>query len=302
MASASFAAKLDEALIAAPWSLDRIVAILAEQDLHISQATLSHWRSGRSVPKRRNSFPIIAALEDLLGLPPHSLRSLIRSNTETPTNYLAPVSGKEPDPIDSDFAFLFNESDNATDWSNDIQRELLEKETVISADFLTQTHTFVILARIPKVKNPCLHVSIGLTETSVMPEVGYIDLYNIKGATIGERKLYANGRTTVTRLDLPPSCHPGQLHRVSYTYSYKYTEPLKKTSSQAFAWPLHFYINRVEFEGKVPEKIEWVDETVREEESATYSSISTRPVYPFDNTVQVCIEKPQATRGHFRWE
>lgn len=306
MSPASFAATLDAALISAPWSLDRIVEMLTDQGLRVSQATLSHWRTGRSMPKRHNSLRIVAALEDILDLAPHSLSSLLynnntKENIEEKLVFLAPTAGKEPDTIDSGFVSFFDESDNATDWHNEIQREFLEEEVVISADFLSQTHTFVILARVPQTKNPCLHVSIGLDDTSVMPETGYIDVYNVKGATIGERKLYTDGHTTVTRLDLPTSCYPGQLHRISYTYSDQSTVPFHSTSIQGFAWPFHFYVRRIEFEGKVPEKIEWVEETTHEKHDKTYTSISTRTVMPIGNTVQICIEKPTSNRGYFRW-
>ncbi|MBR6459799.1 MAG: helix-turn-helix transcriptional regulator [Actinomycetaceae bacterium] len=302
MAATSFASRLNEAFINAPWSLDRIVEMLAEQDLHISQATLSHWRTGRSVPKRHNSLRIVAALEEILGLTPQSLISLLRSYTEIHADNLAPSSETKPHHIDSSFNILFEDSDREMDWSNEIQRELLEGETIISSDFLTQTHTVVILARVPQKANPCLHVRIGLDETDVIPETGYVELFDIKGATIGERKLYNNGRTTVTRLDLPDSCYPGQLHRISYTYSYQSTIPFTEGLLQIFAWPLRFYVNRVEFEGKVPKHIEWVEETIREEDHKTYTSIATRPVVPIGNTIQICIENPASSRGQFRWE
>lgn len=302
MASASFASRLDEAFINAPWSLERIVEMLAEQDLHVSQATLSHWRTGRSVPKRRNSLRVIAALEEILGLTPQSLSSLLHGYTETNADNLAPTSGTKPHYIDSGFATLFDESDREVNWANEIQRELLEEETIISADFLTQTHTFLSLVRVPQVKNPCLRVSIGLDETDVIPETGYVDVYNVKGATVGGRKLFADGRTTVTRLDLPASCCPGQLHRISFSYSYQSLVPFTESLVQGFAWPLRFYICRVEFEGKVPENIEWVEETIREEGDKTYTSIAARPAFPIGNTVQMCIENPTASRGYFRWE
>lgn len=302
MAHTSFASRLDEALIAAPYSLDRIVDILAKQGLKVSQATLSHWRSGRSTPKRYNSLRIVAALEDILTLPSQALSSLLPSDIKKNTDASPPESGTEPSPVDSSFSFLYDEADRATDWSNEVQREFMEGETVVSADFLTQTYSFVILARVPQVQHPCLHVSVGLNNTDVIPETGYVDFYNIKGATIGERQVYADGLTTVTRLDLPSSCYPGQLHRISFTYSCQSTVPYTTSLLQLLVWPLHFYVSRVEFEGKVPENIEWIEETVQEEDNATYTSISTRPVIPIGNTIQICIEKPEATRGYFRWK
>lgn len=305
MPSQSFASEFDKVLTASPWSLDSIVDILARQDLQISQATLSHWRTGRSIPRRHNSLRIITALEDILGLTPQSLSSLLITSDNykhTENKHFAPRAAEKPDPIDSDFTSLFAESDEATPWSDEIRREFIEEETIISADFLTQTRTIVILGRIPQVPNPCLHVSVGLDDWDVVPETGYIDVYDVKGATIGERKLYNNGLTTVTRLDVPDSCYPGQLHRISYSYTYQTTIPFSESLMRAFPWPLRFYISRVEFEGKVPESIEWVNETIHEDNDMTHTSIVSRPVFPIGHTIQMCIENPDAKRGYFRWE
>lgn len=296
MPAQSFASELDKALTASSWSLESIVDILAREDLHISQATLSHWRTGRSVPRRYKSFHIVTALEKILSLPPQSLSILLtiddNNSGHTKNKHFAPLPATKPDPIDSDFTSLFAESDENTSWSDEIRREFIEEETIISTDFLTQTRTIVILGRIPQVSHPCLHISVGLDDWDVVPETGYIDVYDVKGAIIGERKLYNDGLTTVTRLDVPDSCYPGQLHRISYSYTYQTTIPFTESLLRAFPWPLRFYINRVEFEGKVPENIEWVSETIHEDDDTTHTSIVSRPVFPINNTIQMCIENP----------
>ena len=302
MTSASFASRLDEAFVASPYSLERIIDMLAQQDLHVSQATLSHWRLGRSVPKRRNSLAVVIALEEILDLPHQGLTSLLPSDIKKAIETPTPSSGTEPQPVTFTYDFLFNETNQNVDWSNDVQREVLEEKTIVAADFSSQTYTTTFLVRIPQVAKPCLHFRVGLDVTDVIPEKGYVELYNIKGATVGERKVYDNGRTTLTRLDLPPSCYPGQLHSVSFSYVTEFIEPFNNSLMQTFAWPFRFYVNHIEFEGKVPDSIEWVEETIHKKGNTTYTSISTRPVIPIGNTVQVCLEKPTASRSYFRWE
>lgn len=57
--------------------LARLRHHLAQRGLHISTATLSHWQTGRSVPERAASLRVVDGLEEVLGLAPGELRSLV---------------------------------------------------------------------------------------------------------------------------------------------------------------------------------------------------------------------------------
>jgi hypothetical protein len=58
-------------------ALQRIQARLAEQGLNVGVTTLSYWQQGRRRPERRDSLRAVAALEEILGLPPAALTVLL---------------------------------------------------------------------------------------------------------------------------------------------------------------------------------------------------------------------------------
>lgn len=60
-------------------SLERLCHRLGEQGVHLSQATLSYWQTGRSQPERLESMRGLAILEEVLGVPPNSLARLVGS-------------------------------------------------------------------------------------------------------------------------------------------------------------------------------------------------------------------------------
>ncbi|EWM16053.1 hypothetical protein [Kutzneria sp. 744] len=72
-----FAPALLGAITASGLTLDRIVHRLAERGFALSTATLSYWSRGRSRPERPESLAALKALEEILCVPPGSLRELL---------------------------------------------------------------------------------------------------------------------------------------------------------------------------------------------------------------------------------
>jgi hypothetical protein len=72
-----FAEALRSAIEESDLGLARIRHHLAVRGVSLSTATLSHWQTGRSAPERSSSLTAVAELEDLLGLEPGRLRSLV---------------------------------------------------------------------------------------------------------------------------------------------------------------------------------------------------------------------------------
>lgn len=58
-------------------TLDRLRDRLARRGIHVSSASLSYWRLGRSRPERPDSLRAIGEIEAILGLPRHSLAALL---------------------------------------------------------------------------------------------------------------------------------------------------------------------------------------------------------------------------------
>ncbi|MFI6521194.1 helix-turn-helix domain-containing protein [Spirillospora sp. NPDC050679] len=69
-----FAGALREAVQASGLTLERVRHRLAARGLTVSVATLSYWQRGRSRPRSR---AVVAALEEILGVPPGALTALL---------------------------------------------------------------------------------------------------------------------------------------------------------------------------------------------------------------------------------
>ena len=69
-----FATVLRRAIDQRGLGLERIKDRLDGRGVSLSVATLSYWRSGRSQPERKQSLAALPHLEDVLGLPPGTLR------------------------------------------------------------------------------------------------------------------------------------------------------------------------------------------------------------------------------------
>ncbi|MGW5055451.1 hypothetical protein [Actinokineospora sp. NPDC004072] len=72
-----FHAALRAAIDRSGLTLDRLRERLARRGIHVSLASLSYWRLGRSRPERPDSLRAVAAIEVILGLPRHSLEALL---------------------------------------------------------------------------------------------------------------------------------------------------------------------------------------------------------------------------------
>ncbi|AHI00837.1 hypothetical protein GCM10010174_15380 [Kutzneria viridogrisea] len=72
---ADFAAALHAAILARGLTLDRLAHRLGERGFTLSTATLSYWSRGRSRPERPESLAALTALEQILEVPPDSLRA-----------------------------------------------------------------------------------------------------------------------------------------------------------------------------------------------------------------------------------
>lgn len=75
----AFSEALDRALAASPYTLTGLQAALVAHGHRVSAATLSYWKSGRSLPTRAGSMEVVTAIEELLELPPHSLAAALHS-------------------------------------------------------------------------------------------------------------------------------------------------------------------------------------------------------------------------------
>ena len=77
-----FDVALQTAIQARGLSLDAVRRRLEEQGIAVSLSTLSYWQRGRTRPERADSLRAVRGLEVVLGLPRHSLLTLLKPAAE----------------------------------------------------------------------------------------------------------------------------------------------------------------------------------------------------------------------------
>ncbi len=104
LSTGPFSLALRLALKSSGLSLDRVQFRLRERDAAVSKTALSNWQSGRTQPERPDSLRALAVLEDMVGVPPGALSSLLgpprprgRWLTQSPGEMRADQAWARPD-------------------------------------------------------------------------------------------------------------------------------------------------------------------------------------------------------------
>ncbi|GAA2447905.1 hypothetical protein GCM10010191_76590 [Actinomadura vinacea] len=91
MRNGPFNVALHAAIQARGLSLEALRRRLEEQGIGVSLSTLSYWQRGRTRPERADSLRAVRALEVILGLPRHSLLTLLKPSAERSAGPWLPV-------------------------------------------------------------------------------------------------------------------------------------------------------------------------------------------------------------------
>jgi hypothetical protein len=93
MRTGPFSAVLHLALESSGLTLDEVRSRLAQNGTHVSMATLSYWRRGRSRPERPDSLRAVHLLEGVLGLPADALTAQLGPKRPRGRYLARPVGG-----------------------------------------------------------------------------------------------------------------------------------------------------------------------------------------------------------------
>ena len=307
MNSYPFAQEFNRVLTLSGLSVADVVKELKQRGFVISASSLSYWRSGRSLPRKKNSFAIVEAIEEICDVPKGTLTTVLSdvlslgSDNSTPFSIvsLPPENDKAGTPQAS------REIDNEIDWSCEVRREVINCFFTVAADFLSIERYVVHLVRPSQAEYSYLHAGSIWTENDVPPTEPDFTQKNIEGAILDNTWVKKNEQgervAETVRLRLFPK-YTNELMRVAYRTA---TEILKKPAHESdgwhFLWSLRFYTCHITFEGEVPEKIEWVMQTREKHGGQTITSTQVTRIYPVGNTVQITLENPPPATGWFRW-
>lgn len=301
----TFSTILTQAIASSGLSLTDIVNELGKQGLTISTASLSYWKTGKSLPTRKNSLPILQAIETICSLKPGTLVEAAKIDSQVNHNrrtFTSTYNNRAPDNTHTQVPADSEELESEIQWKYEAEREIIVDSFHVSADFKQIQSEVLILARITNPTHSHLHVSSYLSHDDTQYSDTETGLLYLEGATIGDIIRHENSRSITLRLDLPQERKVGELHRVFYLPTpYHPNSPCTESPFRYFAWPLRMYNCSIVFEGEVPENIEWVTEGSRHSNGSRIKQITTQRVQPSDNTVQITLENVQGIMGYFRW-
>ncbi|MBR5950191.1 MAG: hypothetical protein IKZ87_02030, partial [Actinomycetaceae bacterium] len=280
-----FASALNNAIVSSDLSMEQIVTRIKEQGLNISQSALSHWRSGRSVPKRKSSFEVITALEEILEQPAGfliaQLKTDIALDSDKRKNNLPTNKHTNTKP-------LLDKLDDKTNWGNEVSREVIADRMIVAEDFLScELQIFLLVRSEENCENPQLHVAVSGEPHEFETTSTFSLLEGLEGATIASHQTHNEDDEIVHTFCLQiPNDANSSLHRVFYKQhkTVPPEEPLRESNHRFFAWESKFYASTVEFLGTVPQTIEWVTERV--EQNGDFDSVLStisRTIEPVGN-------------------
>lgn len=300
----AFAEALDAAIVQRQFTTRELAKRLHERGITIPSSKLANWRTGRSIPRLRNTQEAVTILEKVLGLSAGDLSIPLRADLladHAAANGMAPrPSLTEPENTNRAIDWKFSSLDRSANWDGEVYREVMEEEITVSADFLRIYSKISLVVRYGSNPLPTLHVS-AFWDTADWPDESDIGVYNIEGATVGtvREEIHDEGISRIATLHLPTNVPEGELRHVYYEQGYTSQKPLDIAVMRAFSWPIYLYTGRVIFEGDVPDNIQWI--LTRMDKTGVEKTIRTRTLVPNGATVQTSSENLENATGIFRW-
>ena len=298
-ASGAFAVAFRDAVNQSGMTLVEVVDALAERGIKLTQATLSYWQSGRSLPRRQSSLKALREIEIVLGVEKGSLvRSLEEDAQDTTSSATSRVQSYAhgvgvPDvlygaPRDLDASLI--------DWHNEAQQKFMHVTVAISdggRKAVTRTEGIV---RISSVVSPTTHIATSWGLGDAPPVV--TDLY---GGHMDTPIMDAENRYQLIPVRLGEGKRMGELHQIGYTLEAVSAAPFTRTEQRWFAWPLDMYALTVDFGDTVPKFVEWVTVQTRVTVNGVARVETARELAVINGVCQATSDHNSNESSFIRW-
>ena len=251
-----FARVLQGAIAHSGKTLAQISYEVHEAGATISQASLSYWQSGRSVPRRQSSAKTLRALEKVLSVPRGTLldaaaRSGMPAEPEAAATFENTSRGMV---VPEDSLAVLEETDKShVDWENEVERKAMRTSVLITNDGHTMVANTLCIVSLQGIDAPVFHIGNVWSEGNLPP-----DILNVVGGELGETIFYDAENYCLREIRLPKGYATGELRQVGWEYRQESVQPITCSPHRWFARPLETYALNITFEGRVPAFVEWV--------------------------------------------
>lgn len=298
--SQQFAHILQRAISRSGKTLSHIAHEVRELGSPISQASLSYWQSGRSIPRRQSSGKTLRALEKVLNVPRGTLYDAA-ALSGMPTELEAEVTFENTSrgmivPEES-LAVLEKTDVSSVDWDNEVERKAMRTNIRISNDGHLMEMTTLCIVALQGIDAPVFHVGSVWSEGNPPPE-----LLEVVGGEVGATTVYNEENYCLSEIRLPKGYAVGELRQVGWTYRQESAQKITRTPHRWFARPLETYAMNIAFEGAIPSCVEWV-QTQEVTSSGFMQRIETsRELDASSGVARLALENVHDCTAYIRWE
>lgn len=297
----TFAEAFRDAVNASGMTLVEVVDALADRGVKLTQATLSYWQSGRSLPRRQSSLKALAEIEKVLGVPTGTLSIPVEREREAPVRPADTPIVQQPNSAGSLVPSVLwgaprNLDPSAIDWSNEVQRKFMHQTIKISEGGHKAAIRAEAIVRVTGPEHPTMHVGEAWGPGDPIPEVSAVD-----GGTLGEPDVHEAERFLLVPIELPEAQQTGELRQVGYTIETTSSDRITRTSQRWFAWPLDMFALTVDFGEELPQFVEWVMVQTRTKAGTSERIETSRELSIIDGVCQATVENIEDGVSFIRW-
>jgi hypothetical protein len=211
-----FATALDAAIRASGLSMERIQRRLADRGVAVSITALSYWRRGRSRPERPQSRRAVRLLEELFGLAPDSLVSLLGPQRPRGRWVARGDTSLAPTRLWQDYQSLSGLLDDMGNTDDGLARVAVHERFEIDAAGAEARWTACLVLRAERENvDRCMVITRGDEPERPLPE-----LTDVRNARVGRVRTDPSVPITVTELLLDRVLSTGETAVVEYTGVY----------------------------------------------------------------------------------
>ncbi|WP_414941747.1 hypothetical protein [Amycolatopsis sp. cmx-11-51] len=238
---------LDAAIGRSGLTLERLRDRLSRRGIHISLASLSYWRLGRSRPERADSLRAVRAIETILGLPRHSLEALLgpprprgrwaerRQQVRRYGHMLEPAHS-----LAETVETLAGPSDG------NLRASCLDDAAVVDAGgVLRRIHTRQVLRAVDG--HPDRHIAVycgepGTPADAIVPEA-------IENCRLGRVNRHPNAPVIAAEMLFDHALSVGRTHLLEYCFTIEGGDAQAYDYRRAFRYPVGSYVLSIRFTG-----------------------------------------------------
>lgn len=293
-----FAQAFRDVLAQSGMTLVEVVEALAERDVKLTQASLSYWQSGRSVPRRQSSIAVLSDVEEVLGAPKDTLVNALQQEREEHAKNAemasrAKAGQRRPEllwnaPRDVDIDLI--------DWDNEVQRKFIHQTMTIRNGGHEAVTRVDAVVRVGGAESPAMHVCESWALGDSLPEIN-----EVYGGILGAAHVNEKSRFAIFPIELPEDKTSGDLHQLGYTISSTASDRITQTPQGWFAQPVDMYAFTVDFGDEVPMSVEWVNVNIRRRGDAVERIETTHNLEIIGGIVQATVERLNDSAAFIRW-